>query len=142
MSQQVTPLLPTGRRTPHLLHRCGICGVQHLHPLALLLQVRRHSAAVGPQHARTEKPNVIPSKTKYLDRKRLMSKHWSPEQRARQAAAIHDWKPWAASTGPTSLAGKIRSSRNAYKGGQRKQLRRLRAALRAQQQLLQTLLAR
>lgn len=71
-----------------------------------------------------------------------MSKHWSPEQRARQAAAIHDWKPWAASTGPRSPAGKAKSAHNAYKGGQRQQLRRLRAALRVHQQALQTLLAR
>jgi hypothetical protein len=40
---------------------------------------------------------------------------WSPERRARQAAAIHRWRPWASSTGPTSAAGKAITSKNALK---------------------------
>lgn len=50
---------------------------------------------------------------------------WTPERRQRQAEAIRSWRPWARSTGPTSAAGKARSSRNAYKGGVLQQLRAL-----------------
>ena len=71
-----------------------------------------------------------------------MSKHWSPEQRARQAAAIHDWKPWAASTGPRSPEGKAKSARNAYKGNQRRVRQQIGAMMRAQRQFLQRVLAR
>jgi hypothetical protein len=38
---------------------------------------------------------------------------WTPERRARQAAMIHTWAPWTASTGPRTPEGKARSSRNA-----------------------------
>lgn len=41
------------------------------------------------------------------------ARKWTDEQRARQAEAIHRWKPWATSTGPTTSAGKQASSRNA-----------------------------
>jgi hypothetical protein len=44
---------------------------------------------------------------------------WTPERRARQAAAIRRWRPWDQSTGPTTDAGKARVARNAYKGGHR-----------------------
>lgn len=40
---------------------------------------------------------------------------WFLERRARQAAAIHRWKPWSGSTGPTSAAGKNISSGKALK---------------------------
>jgi hypothetical protein len=46
-------------------------------------------------------------------------KGWSPERRARQAAAIRAWQPWRKSTGPRTQAGKARSSRNALKHGSR-----------------------
>ena len=42
---------------------------------------------------------------------------WTPERRARQAAAIRRWRPWEDSTGPRTAAGKARSARNAYTGG-------------------------
>ena len=40
---------------------------------------------------------------------------WTPERRARHAAAIRRWAPWTKSTGPKTAAGKARSSRNAAK---------------------------
>lgn len=41
---------------------------------------------------------------------------WTPEARARQAALIHAWRPWVASTGPRTELGKAIASRNADKG--------------------------
>ena len=52
-----------------------------------------------------------------------MANGWSPEQRARQAAAIRHWKPWERSPGPQTADGKARASRNADKGGKRPALR-------------------
>jgi hypothetical protein len=40
---------------------------------------------------------------------------WTPERRARQAAAIHDWQPWRRATGPRTMEGKAAASRNAAK---------------------------
>jgi hypothetical protein len=40
---------------------------------------------------------------------------WSAKRRARQSAAIHSWSPWRFSTGPTSVAGKAITSKNALK---------------------------
>tara|TARA_A100001037_G_scaffold306864_1_gene357668 strand:- start:9011 stop:9223 length:213 start_codon:yes stop_codon:yes gene_type:complete len=54
---------------------------------------------------------------------------WSDERRRRQAEMIRRWKPWERSTGPRTCSGKKRSSKNAYKGGVRPQLRRLRSLL-------------
>ena len=48
---------------------------------------------------------------------------WTHERRERQAAAIQQWSPWKQATGPKTLAGRARSSRNAYKGGHRPALR-------------------
>ncbi len=52
-----------------------------------------------------------------------MAKGWTEERRAKQAAAIQRWRPWEKSTGPRSVDGKTRSSRNAWKGGKRPELR-------------------
>lgn len=38
---------------------------------------------------------------------------WTQERRARQAAAIHSWRPWDSATGPSTSVGKAISSRNA-----------------------------
>lgn len=54
-----------------------------------------------------------------------MANGWTPERRARQADAIRRWRPWDRSTGPKSEEGKAASSRNAWKGGLRAQLREL-----------------
>ncbi len=45
---------------------------------------------------------------------------------------IHRWKPWERSTGPKTVAGKARVSRNARKGGTRDTLRALAKLLREQ----------
>ena len=52
------------------------------------------------------------------------------EHRALRAKLIRQWKPWGKSTGPKSAAGKVRVSRNAYKGGMRAILKEVRALLR------------
>lgn len=51
------------------------------------------------------------------------AKGWTPERRAKQAAAIRQWQPWAQSTGPKTPEGKAASSRNTWKGGHRTKLR-------------------
>ena len=65
---------------------------------------------------------------------------WSPEQRAAQAAAIHQWQPWASSTGPKTRKGKAVASRNSDRGGQRQALRaeakQINALLRAHRDML------
>ncbi len=48
-----------------------------------------------------------------------MANGWTPERRARQAQLIHQWEPWAKSTGPRSKEGKSAVSRNALKHGMR-----------------------
>ena len=45
-----------------------------------------------------------------------MSKKWSEDSRKSQGEAIHGHKPWEKSTGPKSVEGKEKSSRNADKG--------------------------
>lgn len=54
-----------------------------------------------------------------------MANGWTPERRARQAELIRNWKPWKRSTGPRTEEGKARTSRNAFKGGRRAELRDL-----------------
>jgi hypothetical protein len=73
-----------------------------------------------------------------------MANGWTPERRARQAAQIRTWRPWAKSTGPRTPNGKARASRNGDKGGawkaERDKLRELNTAvndlLRQQRDLL------
>lgn len=45
-----------------------------------------------------------------------MMRHWTPEQRARQAELIHRWQPWKQSTGARTLAGKAISAQNVIVG--------------------------
>jgi hypothetical protein len=72
------------------------------------------------------KPEI--SRTNYW--KPSMTNGWTLERRARQAAAIQNWKPWQRSTGPRTPDGRARSSRNAYRGGWRQELRQLSRDLR------------
>jgi hypothetical protein len=45
-----------------------------------------------------------------------MARTWNAEQKARQAMLIRSWKPWTASTGPRTAAGKAVSSQNVIIG--------------------------
>lgn len=65
------------------------------------------------------------------------SSGWSDARRAKHAAAIKLWAPWAKSTGPKTAAGKARSAQNAFKhGGRSLQRRLLNEALSAQNRFL------
>lgn len=55
---------------------------------------------------------------------------WTPERRKRQAELIHRWKPWDKSTGATSIEGKRKTSRNAFKGGKRVEQRAIAKEIR------------
>lgn len=37
---------------------------------------------------------------------------WTPERRQRQAELIRTWKPWTRSTGPRTVAGLAKATRN------------------------------
>ena len=52
-----------------------------------------------------------------------MSNGWTSERKAKQAAAIQNWRPWTRATGPKTSSGKARVARNAFKGGSRPALR-------------------
>jgi hypothetical protein len=65
-----------------------------------------------------------------------MSNGWTPERCRRQAQAIQRWRPWERSTGPRTLEGKARASRNGWKGGTRPMLRELAKLLRTQREYL------
>jgi hypothetical protein len=65
-----------------------------------------------------------------------MANGWTSEHRARQSAAIQQWRPWKHSTGPKPEEGKARVSRNPYKGGTRARLRELARLLREQRAAL------
>ena len=59
---------------------------------------------------------------------------WTPDRKARQAAAIHRWQPWKHSTGPRTPEGKAKTRFNGMKHGGRsaamKQVGELLAQLR------------
>lgn len=59
-----------------------------------------------------------------------MARQWTSEQKERQAALIHQWQPWAKSTGAKTPNGKLTSSMNAYKGGEREKQRTRRREIR------------
>jgi len=71
----------------------------------------------------------------------MSARHWTAEQRQRQAEAIRRWKPWEQSTGPTSAAGKAKVARNASTGGEwaklRQTIKELNQAMREQKQQLE-----
>ena len=62
-----------------------------------------------------------------------MANGWTPERRARQAELIRNWRPWEQARGPRTAEGKAASSRNAFKGGLREELRLLARALKEHQ---------
>lgn len=61
-----------------------------------------------------------------------MGAAWTPERRQRQAEQIRNWRPWEQATGPRTADGKARISQNAWKGGQRPELRRLAKRVKAE----------
>lgn len=66
-------------------------------------------------------------------------RHWTEEERQRQAELIRQWRPWEQSTGPKTLEGKTRTSQNADKGGTRAMLRTISRVLREQREALDEL---
>jgi len=52
-----------------------------------------------------------------------MARDWTEEQKARQSALIHNWKPWTRSTGAKTPKGKAVSAKNAYRGNWRLHVR-------------------
>ena len=63
----------------------------------------------------------------------MAARKWTPEQREEQGEKIRQWQPWKSSTGAKTVEGKAKSSRNAYKGGFREQMKELRQLLREQE---------
>lgn len=67
-----------------------------------------------------------------------MSNGWTIERRLKQAKLIQRWKPWEDATGPRTMGGKNRSSKNAYKTTSvrniNKAIRELKQALRKQKE--------
>ena len=59
-----------------------------------------------------------------------MKQGWTAKRKAQQASAIQNWKPWTQATGPKTVEGKARVSRNAFKGGKRVALRQSIAVLK------------
>jgi hypothetical protein len=53
----------------------------------------------------------------------MAARNWTPEQRARQAAAIQRWRPWDTTKGPKTPEGKAKVGRNAYRGHPRATLK-------------------
>jgi hypothetical protein len=49
---------------------------------------------------------------------------WTLARRIQHAERIRLWKPWGRSTGPNTPAGKVKSSKNAMKHGERTAHRR------------------
>ena len=63
-------------------------------------------------------------------------RHWTPEERLRQAELIRNWQPWKQSTGAKTPQGKGRSSQNAYKHGMSKLQKEIKQILREQKKAM------
>ncbi|MGZ5053784.1 MAG: hypothetical protein ACXWAT_02435 [Methylobacter sp.] len=61
----------------------------------------------------------------------MAARKWTDDQKAKQAAAIHNWQPWKKSTGTKTPEGKAISSMNAHSGYFRQRVRFGRWLLRA-----------
>ncbi len=48
-------------------------------------------------------------------------RHWTPDERQRQAELIHAWKPWTHSTGARTPEGKAVSSQNVLVGKRKRE---------------------
>ena len=55
---------------------------------------------------------------------------WTLELRKQQSLKIKQWQPWQHSTGAKTIEGKAKASRNAYKGGERQQIKDIDQLLR------------
>ena len=70
----------------------------------------------------------------------MAARTWTQEQRRLQAEAIKRWKPWTQSTGPKTVQGRAKASRNAYSGNGwadlRQAVKAINQALREQKDLL------
>lgn len=55
------------------------------------------------------------------------------------AELIRKWRPWEKSTGPRTEAGKAAVAQNAFKGGERQLLRKLRREFAQQREILDLL---
>lgn len=51
----------------------------------------------------------------------MATRQWTDEQKAKQAALIHSWRPWTKSTGAKTAKGKAISSQNVIVGKRNKQ---------------------
>lgn len=63
-------------------------------------------------------------------------RHWTTEEREKQSQLIQNWKPWQRSTGARTQAGKVISSKNAYKGGSRSLMKVIASVLKDYKQML------
>ena len=69
-----------------------------------------------------------------------MARNWTPEERAKHAAAMRKWKPWEQSTGPKTDAGKATVSQNALtRGLHTAEMRKLKRLLQKQKALIKAL---
>ncbi len=95
----------------------------------------QNTRPVRKKPAVPRRDSKIVKRTKRPSRKPLRS--WTNEQRAHQAALIRARRPWIASTGPKTAAGKAVSSQNALRhGGRNAEMMRIRAFLRLQRRFL------
>ena len=98
--------------------------------------VRQANIANGPQQVNNapaqpgESSRARESENQQNKLEAKVANGWNLERQTRQGKLIQRWKPWERSTGPKTAAGKARVSRNAYKGGTRRLLRRVARLLR------------
>ena len=69
----------------------------------------------------------------------MAARQWTAEQRKQQSLKIRQWQPWQDSTGAKTVEGKAKASRNAFKGGFKKQLSELSKLLKVQRKELNRL---